>query len=115
MTLRMLFRCLAWLLLAAIAYSTLSPIELRPVTGFSADLERFVAFAAVGAAFCLGYPKRRFAIVLMVVGTVGLLELAQHLVPGRHGHFHDVLVKASGAVLGAFTTLLAANEKPAIG
>jgi len=65
----MLFRCVAWLLLAAIAYSTLSPIELRPVTGFSADLERFVAFAAVGAAFCLGYPKRRFAIVLMVVGT----------------------------------------------
>ena len=103
-----LFRCVAWALLAAIAFSTLAPIELRPVTPVPADLERFVAFALVGAAFCIGYPKRRVPILLLVLAGVGLLEIAQHLVPGRHGHFHDAVVKASGVVLGALTAMLVA-------
>jgi len=67
-----------------------------------------VASALVGAAFCLGYPKRRVAITTIVIGMAGLLEVAQHLVPGGHGHLHDALVKASGAVLGAIAAMLVA-------
>ena len=84
------------------------PIELRPVTAVPADLERFVAFVLVGAAFSIGYPKRRVLILLLVLAGVGLLEIAQHFVPGRHGHFHDAVVKASGVVLGALTAMLVA-------
>jgi hypothetical protein len=101
MTIRAFFRWIAWLLVCAIAAFTLSPIELRPITGAPADLEQFAAFAIIGASFCLGYPKHRFGIVLLVIGITGLLETAQHLVPGRHGRLPDGIVKASGALLGA--------------
>ncbi len=53
------FRWAAWLLVLAIAVFTLPPIELRPVTTAPADLEWFVAFPEIGAAFCFGYPQHR--------------------------------------------------------
>jgi hypothetical protein len=105
MTIRTFFRWIAWLLVFAIAAFTLLPIELRPVTGASADLERFAAFAIVGASFYLGYPKHRCGIVLLVIGITGLLELAQHFVPARHGRLPDGIVKASGALPGAAVTM----------
>jgi VanZ family protein len=100
MTPKMFFRWVAWLLVCAIAVFTLAPIQFRPVTAAPVSLERFVAFAAIGAAFCLGYPKRRLHILVVLIGIVGLLEVAQNYVPGRHGRFLDGLVKASGALLG---------------
>ncbi|ANY82162.1 hypothetical protein BB934_27795 (plasmid) [Microvirga ossetica] len=112
MTPKAFFRWVAWLLLLAIAVFTLTPIELRPVTGASVSLERFAAFAAIGAAFCLGYPKHRLSILVLLVGIVGFLEVAQNLVPGRHGHLPDGLVKASGALLGAaFATFVTRRER----
>ena len=100
MTVRVVFRWVAWLLVAAIAAFTLSPIEMRPVTAAPAGAERFIAFAAIGAAFGLGYPRHRIGLFLLVMGIAGLLEAAQHLVPGRHGHLHDAITKAAGACLG---------------
>ena len=85
MTAKVSFRWVAWLLVFAIAVFTLSPIELRPVTEAPANVERFAAFAVIGAAFCLGYPKHRLGILMLLIGIVGLLEVAQNLVPGRHG------------------------------
>ena len=111
MTLRMLARCIGWALAAAIAALTLSPIELRPVTTAPADVERMMAFAAMGAALCIGYPRHRASIALLVLGAVGLLEIAQHLVPGRHGQIHDGIVKASGAFLGAVAALVIDRRK----
>jgi VanZ family protein len=104
-----LFRCAAWLLVAAIALSTLSPLALRPVTGAPADVERFVAFVVMGAAFCLGYPKRRLIIVLLVIGLASLLEASQYLVPSRHGQIHDFVVKAFGGLVGALAAILIAR------
>jgi VanZ family protein len=108
MTPKVFFRWVAWLLVLAIAVFTLAPIAFRPVTGTPASLERFVAFAAIGAAFCLGCPKHRLYIVVLLVGIVGFLEIAQNIVPGRHGRLPDGLVKTSGALLGAaFATFIA--------
>jgi len=106
MTLRTLVRCAAWTLLALVALFTLAPIELRPVTGAPADIERFAAFALIGGAFCLGYPRHRFSIVVLVIAAAGLLELGQYGVAGRHGRIHDMAIKASGAVIGAITAML---------
>jgi hypothetical protein len=100
MTPTIFFRWVAWLLVIAIAIFTLSPIEFRPVTGSPVSLERFAAFAAIGAAFCLGYPKHRFPILVLLIGIAGLVEVAQNYVPGRHGRLPDGVVKASGALLG---------------
>jgi|UPI000562D2EE VanZ family protein len=101
MTPTVFFRWVAWLLLFASAVFTLSPIEFRPVTEAPVSLERFAAFAVIGAAFCFGYPKYRLHVLLLLIGIVGFLEVVQNYVPGRHGRLPDGLVKASGALLGA--------------
>jgi hypothetical protein len=113
MTTRVLFRCIGWALAAAIVVFSLSPIGLRPVTAAPADIERLIAFVAMGAAFCVGYPRHRTSIVLLVLGAVGLLEMAQQLVPGRHGAIHDGFVKASGAFLGALAAMVIDRHKGA--
>jgi hypothetical protein len=101
MTPKAFFRWVAWLLVCAIAVFTLAPIQFRPVTAAPVGLERVAAFGAIGATFCLGYPKHRLPILVLLLGIVGLLEVAQNYVPGRHGRLPDGLVKASGALLGA--------------
>jgi hypothetical protein len=112
MTLKAFFRWIAWLLVLAIVVFTLAPIELRPVTAAPASFERFGAFAAVGAAFRLGYPKHRLYILVLLIGIVGFLEIAQNLVPGRHGRLPDGMVKASGALLGAaFATFVTRHKR----
>jgi hypothetical protein len=101
MSLQTFFRAVAWLLLLAVVFVTLSPIGLRPVTRAPADLERFAAFCVIGGAFCLGYPRHRFLIMILVIGAVGVLEFGQNLIAGRHGRLHDAAIKMSGALLGA--------------
>jgi VanZ family protein len=111
MTPKSFFRWVAWLLLLTIAVFTLAPIEFRPVTGAPVSLERFAAFAAIGAAFCLGYPKRRFPILVLLLGIIGFLEVVQNSVPGRHGRVPDGLFKAAGALLGAAFATLITHQK----
>ncbi len=100
MSLRLLSRWLAWLLVLAVAVVTLAPIELRPVTAAPANWERLAAFVAMGALFCLGYPRHRWRMVGLVVALAGLLEVLQHVSPSRHGRLPDGMVKAAGALLG---------------
>lgn len=112
MTPKIVFRWVAWLLVLVITVFTLSPVELRPITGASAGLERFAAFALLGATFCLGYPKHRLFVLALLIATTGFLELAQNYVPGRHGHLSDSMVKALGVLLGAIVATLAARHGP---
>jgi hypothetical protein len=106
MTIRTIFRILAWLLVVAVVVITLSPPEYRPTTAAPADWERFVAFAAIGGAFCVGYPRHRPAFLAMTIAIAGLLEAFQDLVPLRHGRLHDGVVKMVGAMAGAFLAWL---------
>jgi VanZ family protein len=88
------------------------PSDIRPVTAAPISLERFTAFAAIGASFCLGYPKHRLPILVLLLEIVGLLEVTQNYVPGRHGRLPDGLVKATGALLGvAFATLITRQKR----
>lgn len=48
MNLRRIASLLAWSLLGVIAYSTLSPLDLRPHMGSSVQIERFGAFGLTG-------------------------------------------------------------------
>ena len=110
-----LARLAAWALLAVVAAATLVPIHLRPITGAPADLERFLAFVALGAAFALAYPGRRWRIVVLAVGGAALLEALQWAVPGRHGHVEDFAIKAVGAVLGLLLVGLMERRTPTSG
>jgi len=103
---RTISKRIAWLLVAAIAAFTLSPIGLRPAAGAPADLERLAAFALTGGIFCLGYPKQRRSIVTLVIGIAGALEVLQHIVPSRHGRPYDFVVKAAAIRASAVFVML---------
>ena len=94
----------AWASIAFIAYATLSPIQARPRSSSSADLEHFVAFAAVGLLFCLAYPRRVVFVCFIVLGSALLLEGLQTLTPDRHGRLLDASEKLVGGALGIFAT-----------
>ncbi len=99
MSLRLL-RILAWSLLAAIAFVTLSPIGLRPDSGLSPNYERLFAFAAVGLAFALAYPRHIWLVLLVVLGAAVGLEALQLVVSGRHGRIIDLIAKLLGGGIG---------------
>jgi VanZ family protein len=95
-----------WLALAFIVYATLSPIDDRPVVA-GAQLEHFAAFAVVGLAFGLAYPKRVLLVATIILITAFGLEALQLLTPDRHARLLDALVKATGGVCGIGTAQLA--------
>ena len=88
-----------WLALAFIAFVTLSPIQDRP-SFLHPQAERFTAFAVMGLAFVLGYPRRTALIVLFVVFSSFTLEAMQLLTPDRHGRLLDAVVKVAGGLAG---------------
>lgn len=91
---------LAWLMLAAIAFVTLAPIGLRPNSGFSANIERFVAFGAVGFLFALAYPRHLLLIIAVVCGAAIGFEALQLVAQSRHGRLADLGIKLIGGGLG---------------
>lgn len=93
-------RILGWLLLAAVVFATLVPIGLRPVTAAPVSLERFGAFALLGFLFALGYPRRRWQVLAVVILATAGLEALQMVEVTRHGRMTDFLVKGMGGSFG---------------
>ncbi|MBJ6131454.1 VanZ family protein [Ochrobactrum sp. Q0168] len=108
-----LLRIVAWLVLVFILIVTVGPINLRPISGEPADVERFGAFFVVGTLFALAYPRHWLSVLLLTVGCAGLFELLQRLAPGRHGEIADFLFKAAGAVCGTAAGYLLSRLVPA--
>jgi hypothetical protein len=103
----------AWASLAAIAYATvthvgfvyslyfkLSPILLSPNMRTYGHLEHVIAFAVLGALFCIAYPRHIYFVCGVVVGSAAFLELLQTLTPDRHGTFVDAAEKIAGGLAG---------------
>jgi VanZ family protein len=95
-----ILRLFAWLLAAAVTFATLGPAELRPHADITHDGEHAFAFGLVGLAFALAYPRRRLPAASITVIAIGLLELLQLFVPGRHARLEDFLVDALSALAG---------------
>jgi VanZ family protein len=91
---------IAWGLLACIVFATISPIDLRPTLHVRSGIEHLAAFAVLGSAFCIAYPRQTALVCLIVLGCAVLLELAQLLTPDRHARIHDAVVKVVGGILG---------------
>src|ERR1700753_2020998 len=89
----LILRIFAWLLAAAVTFATLGPPRYRPHSNLGQDGEHALAFVLLGLAFGLAYPRHRMTVVL-AVGLIGVLELLQFLVPGRHARLEDFLVRA---------------------
>jgi hypothetical protein len=89
----------AWVTFGLICFVTLSPIWLRPETG-EPRLERFVAYAALGALFMVAYPRHFVRWVALLAIAAAGLEALQHLTPDRHGHVSDAMQKIVGGWAG---------------
>lgn len=92
---------LAWLLLLATAFVTLSPIGWRPESGLPPSVERFGAFLLLSLMFALAYPHRLLRVVLIVAAAAIGLEALQLLIPTRDARVFDMAVKLLGGAVGA--------------
>jgi VanZ family protein len=89
----------AWITFGLICFVTLSPLALRPQTG-DPRLERFIAYALLGALFMAAYPRHFVKLaIFLAIAALGL-EALQHLTPDRHGHVADAIEKLVGAWAG---------------
>ena len=93
-------RVLAWLLAAAVAFATLGPPGYRPNSDLGQNGEHALAFALIGLAFGLAYPRRRLLTAMIAVAMIGLIEILQFWAPGRHARWSDFIVDALAACAG---------------
>jgi len=93
-------RIFAWLLAAAVTFATLGPPAFRPHAAITHDGEHALAFVLVGLAFALAYPRQRRLAAGLSVVFIGVLELLQLFVPGRHARLEDFMVDALAALVG---------------
>ena len=95
-----ILRLFAWLLAAAVTFATLGPASQRPHAPVTHDGEHALAFILIGLAFSLAYPRHRLLAAGISVVLIGLLELLQLFVPGRHARLEDFIVDALTALVG---------------
>jgi VanZ family protein len=95
-----LLKAIAWLLAAAVAFATLGPPTYRPHSDLGQNGEHALAFVLVGLAFGLAYGHNRWRTAAISAVLIGLLELLQLWVPGRHARLMDFLVDALAACAG---------------
>ena len=77
---RSIIKAAAWLSILMILLVTVVPIGFRPSSGFSPNIERFCAMAAVGALFAAAYPKKLWLVVL-ALSLAAAENLASGLTP----------------------------------
>lgn len=99
-TISRLSRWAAWILLIALAVITLGPIGVRPVSQAPVGIEHTLAFAALGLAFAMGYPRHLPTILALVIAVVVLLEVGQTFDPSRHARLSDIIQKMIGGGMG---------------
>jgi VanZ family protein len=100
----------AWLLTVVIIVLSLVPAWLRPETNVPHNFEHFSIFFATGVAFGVGYSRRPYLVIVMLVVFAGAVELAQIVIPSRHARLSDFIVDALAACVGAaISSILAAR------
>jgi VanZ family protein len=95
-----ILRIFAWLLAAAVTFATLGPPRFRPHSNFSQDGEHALAFVLVGLAFGLAYTRNRLLTAAIAVVMIGVIEVLQLWMPGRHARLEDFAVDALAALAG---------------
>jgi VanZ family protein len=95
-----LLRIFAWLLAAAVTFATLGPPRYRPHSNLGQDGEHALAFVLVGLAFGLAYTRNRLLTTAIAVVMIGVLEILQLWMPGRHARLEDFIVDALAACVG---------------
>ena len=95
-----ILRLFAWLLAAAVTFATLGPARFRPHSDLGQDGEHALAFVLLGLAFGFAYTQRRLFTAATAVVGIGLIEVLQIWMPGRHARLEDFIVDALAACAG---------------
>ncbi|MGZ5917048.1 MAG: VanZ family protein [Methyloceanibacter sp.] len=66
----------------------------------------------MGLAFGLGYASRSILATLLLIGFVGLVEIVQLFVPGRHARMTDFLIDALAVCIGVASAHFALQHEP---
>ena len=114
MLLTRLARLATWPCLVLLAVLSLLPAAHLVRTGASGAIEHFTAYLITAGVAATGYaawPGRIFVALGLAV-YAGLLEAAQHWVPGRQAALADFAVSALGALVGAALAGRAATPRP---
>lgn len=99
-----ILRVFAWLLAAAVTFATLGPPGARPHSELGQNGEHALAFVLIGLAFGAAYSRRRLLGSAIAVVMIGVLEMLQLWVPGRHARLGDFVVDALAACIGLAMT-----------
>ena len=97
----------AWILFLAVIELSLVPPSFRPATVIPHGFEHLIIYFLMGLAFGLGYARRGILTTFLLNGFVGLIEIAQLFVPGRHARMSDFLIDAFAVSLGIASAHLA--------
>jgi VanZ family protein len=100
MLMTLILRIFAWLLAAAVTFATLGPPRYRPHSNLGQDGEHALAFVLVGLAFGLAYTRNRLLTAAIAVVMIGVIEILQLWMPGRHARVEDFVVDALAACAG---------------
>ena len=96
-----ILKAIAWLLAAAVTFATLGPPTYRPhASDLGQNGEHAFAFILVGLAFGLAYSRIRWITAALSFVMIGLLEMLQHWMPGRHARLSDFIVDVLAACAG---------------
>jgi VanZ family protein len=95
-----ILRLIAWCLAAAVTFATLGPARFRPHSNLGQDGEHALAFVLVGLAFGAAYSRHRWLTAAIAVAGIGLIEILQLWMPGRHARWEDFIVDALAACAG---------------
>ena len=90
----LILRAIRLALAAAVAFATLGPPGYRPHSDLGQNGEHALAFVLIGLAFGLAYTQRRMVTAAIAVVMIGLVEILQFWVPGRHARLIDFVVDA---------------------
>ena len=95
-----LLRLIAWCLAAAVTFATLGPPRFRPHSHLGQNGEHALAFVLVELAFGFAYSRHRLLTSAISIVMIGVLEILQRWIPGRHARLKDYIVDALAACVG---------------
>jgi VanZ family protein len=86
----------------AIVILSLVPVQLRPHLFAISQFDHFGSYLATGMAFAVAFKRSRnlVTVIAFLAVLAGLLEIAQHWIPGRTPRVSDWMASSFGAFLG---------------
>jgi VanZ family protein len=100
-------RLTGWVCVVVVAFLSLLPADHMVRTDLSGHVEHVTAYAGTAFFLQLGYPRRCWRNIAMLVAYAAVLECLQVFSPGRHAAVEDWMASSTGVLIGSAAALLA--------